>query len=167
MERRSGRKTCTLKPNTCVCAPGGVGLPVRRLERVLVGGLGQTPDVLPGDGRAGQTLTRPAPTCVGDTERSMSWRCRPPPRRSGRLARTGQHQPNMQPCRNHRKLCTLGEQSAGSSVPAAPLHQHPHDARQRVHVANTPPESCACTRSSTPFARPSTGESLDLPSLLD
>jgi len=46
-----------------------------------------------------------------------------------------------------------GKQSDGLSVPAAPLDQHPHDARQRVLLTNTPPESCACTRSSTTLTR--------------
>src|SRR6266849_8559091 len=39
---------------------GCAGLPVRRLARVLVGRLGQTPNVLPGDGGEGQALTCPA-----------------------------------------------------------------------------------------------------------
>ena len=34
--------------------PGGAGLPVRRLARVLVGWLGRAPDLLPGDGGSGK-----------------------------------------------------------------------------------------------------------------
>ena len=54
---------------------GCAGLPVRRLARVLVRGLGQTPNVLPGDGGEGQTLTCPAPLagCVAPRLRGLGW----------------------------------------------------------------------------------------------
>src|SRR5712691_657877 len=52
---------------------GGAGLPVRRLAGMLVGWLGQTPDVLPGDAGKGQSLTCPSQTARLRAAEGRSW----------------------------------------------------------------------------------------------